>query len=54
MNRKRLCIATNKKLTSKCHPIHPGIHNDPAIEALGLRAAYDTLMAAMVVYEIVS
>ena len=53
MNRKKLCIATNTKLTSKCHPIHPGIHNNPAI-GLGLRAAYDTLMAAMVVAGIVS
>ena len=32
----------------KCHPIYPGIHKDPSIGAK-LRAAYDTLMAAMVV-----
>ena len=51
MNRKKLCTATNTKLTSKCHPIHPGIHNDPAI---GTRTTYDTLMAAMVVSGIVS
>ena len=37
----------------KCHPIHPGIHKDPSI-ALRLRAAIDTLMAAMVVAGIVS
>ena len=37
----------------KCHPIHPEIHNDPSIGAQ-LRAAYDTLMAAMVVAGIVS
>ena len=33
----------------KCHPIHPEIH-----KALRLRAAYDILMAAMVVAGIVS
>ena len=50
MNRTKFWIATNTKLTSKCHPIHPGIH----MIALGLRAAYDTLMAAMVVAGIAS
>ena len=47
----------NTKLTKfslKYHTIHPGIHKDPSIEALRLRAAYDTLMAAMVVPGIVS
>ena len=34
----------------KCHSIYPGNHKDPSI----LRAAYDTLMAAMVVARIVS
>ena len=37
----------------KCHSIHSGIHKDPSIGAQ-TRAAYDTLMAAMVVAEIVS
>ena len=37
----------------KCHSIYPGIHKDPSI-GLRLRAAYDTLMAAMVVAGIVS
>ena len=43
------------KLTSVflCHPIHPGIHKDPSIGAQ-IRAAYDTLMFAWVVAEIVS
>ena len=39
----------------KCHPIYPGIHKDPSIYSLlRLRAAYNTLMAAMVVAGIVS
>ena len=37
----------------KCHSIYPGIHKDPSI-GVRLRAAYDTLMAAMVVAGIVS
>ena len=36
----------------KCHPIYSGIHKDPSM-ALRLRAAYDTLMAALVVAGIV-
>ena len=35
----------------KCHPIYPGIHKDPVLR---FRAAYDTLMAVMVVAGIVS
>ena len=46
------------KLTSvflkKCNPIHPGIHKDSSIGPQTFRAAYDTLMAAMVVAGIVS
>ena len=39
----------------KCRSIYPGIDKDPSIrQALRLRAAYDTLMAAMVVAGIVS
>ena len=37
----------------KCRPIHPGIHKGP-LQALRLRAAYDTLLAARVVAGIVS
>ena len=37
----------------KCHTIYPGIHKDPSIW-LRLRAAYDTLMAAVVIAGIVS
>ena len=37
----------------KCHPIYPGIHKEPSI-GLRPRAAYDTLMVAMVVAGIVS
>ena len=36
----------------KCRPIYPGIHKDPSIGAQTW-AAYDTLMAAMVVAGIV-
>ena len=37
----------------KSHSIYPGIHKDPSIGAQ-YRAAYDTLIAAMVVAGIVS
>ena len=47
------CNTKLTKFSLKCHPIHPGIAKDPSIE-LRLRAAYDTLMAAMVVAGIVS
>ena len=55
----KLCIATMSaeymtktqnllQFSLKCHPIYTGIHKDPSIGA-----AYDTLMAAMVVAGIV-
>ena len=47
------CNTKLTKFSLKCHPIHPGIHKDPSIGAQTW-AAYDTLMAAMVVAGIVS
>ena len=40
-------------LSLKCHSIYPGIHKDPSI-GTHTWAAYDTLIAAMVVAGIVS
>ena len=60
----KLCIATMSveymtktqnliQFSLKCHPIYPGIHKEPSIGAQTW-AAYDTLIAAMVVAGIIS
>ena len=36
------------RFSLKCHPFHPDIHKDPSSGAV-LKAAYDNVMAAMVV-----